>query len=152
MKVSDSAIKMLMHHEGVRLKPYQDCVGLWTVGVGHLIGDGKTLPPEWNKTFSMEEVREILKKELARFEAGVCRLCPDGLTSGRFDALVSFAFNTGLGCLQRSGIRMKHNRGDFEGAADCFLLYNKAGGKVWKGLVNRRNDERAVYLGAKELK
>jgi lysozyme len=145
VKISDKSLHMLMHHEGVRLKPYQDCVGLWTVGVGHLIG--KTLPPELNKTFSMDEVSEILKKDLARFEVGVCRLCPDGLTAGRFDALVSFAFNTGLGCLQRSCIRMRHNRGDFEGAADGFLRYNKAGGKVWKGLVNRRNDERATYLG-----
>lgn len=146
MRMRDESVTMLMHHESVRCKPYQDCIGLWTVGVGHLIG--KTLPPEWDKTFSMEEVREILKKDLARFEAGVCRLCPDGLTAGRFDALVSFAFNVGLGRLQSSSIRMKHNRGDYEGAADGFLRYNKAGGKVFRGLVNRRNDERAVYLGS----
>jgi lysozyme len=146
MNVSDKAIEMLCHHEGVRRKPYQDCVGLWTVGVGHLIGDGKSLPPEWNKTFSMEEVHEILKTDLARFEAGVSRLCPTGLTPSHFDALVSFSFNLGLGGLQRSSIRMKHNRGDYEGAADGFLLYTKAGGKVFKGLVTRRNDERAVYL------
>ena len=148
MKVSQKALEMLRHHEGVRRKPYQDAIGLWTVGVGHLIGDGKTLPDDWNKVFTMEEVDEILRKDLARFEAGVERLCPSGLTSGRFDALVSFSFNVGLGCLQKSSIRMKHNRGDFEGAADGFLLYTKAGGKVFQGLVNRRKDERATYLGA----
>ena len=146
MNVSDKAIEMLCHHEGVRRKPYQDAIGLWTVGVGHLIGDGKTLPDDWNKVFTMEEVDEILRKDLARFEAGVERLCPSGLTGGRFDALVSFSFNVGLGCLQRSSIRMKHNRDEFESAADVFLLYTKAGGKVLKGLVTRRNDERAVYL------
>ena len=74
------------------------------------------------------------------------RLCPVGLTQPRFDALVSISFNFGLGTLQRSSIRMKHNREDFEGAADAFLLYTKAGGKILKGLVTRRNDERAVYL------
>ena len=148
MKVSQKALEMLRHHEGVRRKPYQDAIGLWTVGVGHLIEDGKTLPDSWNKVFTMEEVDEILRKDLARFEAGVERLCPSGLTGGRFDALVSFSFNVGLGCLQRSSIRMKHNRGDFEGAADGFLLYTKAGGKVFQGLVNRRKDERATYLGA----
>ena len=147
MNVSDKAIEMLCHHEGVRRKPYQDCVGLWTVGVGHLIGDGKSLPPEWNKTLSLEEVHALLKKDLSRFEAGVCRLCPADLTQSRFDALVSFSFNLGLGGLQRSGIRMKHNRGEFDGAADGFLLYTKAGGKVFQGLVTRRKDERAVYLG-----
>jgi len=146
MRVSDKAIEMLCHHEGVRRKPYQDCIGLWTVGVGHLIG--KTLLPEWNRTLTLEEVHALLKKDVTKFEAGVCRLCPVGLTGGRFDALVSFAFNTGLGCLQRSSIRMKHNRGDFEGAANGFLLYTKAAGKVFQGLVTRRKDERAVYLGA----
>jgi lysozyme len=63
------------------------------------------------------------------------------------DALVSFSFNLGLGTLQRSTLRLKHNRGDYEGAAEEFLKYTKAGGNVLKGLVNRRNDERALYLG-----
>jgi lysozyme len=63
------------------------------------------------------------------------------------DALVSFSFNVGLGTLQRSTLRQKHNRGDYKGAAEEFLKYTKAGGKVLKGLVNRRNDERALYLG-----
>lgn len=146
MKASKKAIEMIRHHEGVRLKPYQDAIGLWTVGVGHLIGDGKSLPPEWNRTFTLEEVDGILAKDLARFESGVARFCDSGLTQPRFDALVSFSFNVGLGTLQRSSIRMKHNRGDFEGAANAFLLYTKAGGKILKGLVNRRKDERAVYL------
>ena len=146
MRVSDKAIEMLCHHEGVRRKPYQDCIGLWTVGVGHLIG--KTLLPEWSRILTMDEVHALLKEDVARFEVGVPRLCPAGLTGGRFDALVSFTFNTGLGCLQRSSIRMRHNRGDFWGAADAFKLYNKASGKVFQGLVTRRKDERAVYLGA----
>lgn len=146
MKVSQSCLDMIKHHEAVRLKPYQDPIGLWTVGVGHLIGDGKTLPEEWNRTFSMEEVDELLAKDLARFERGVARLCPVGLTSGRFDALVSFSFNVGLGNLQRSSLRMKHNRGDFEEAAMQFNKWTRAGGKVWPGLVKRRKDEQNLYL------
>jgi lysozyme len=62
------------------------------------------------------------------------------------DALVSFSFNVGLGTLQRSTLRQKHNRGDYAGAADELLKYCKAGGKVLKGLENRRKDERALYL------
>jgi lysozyme len=94
----------------------------------------------------MEEVDEILSKDLARFESGVRRLCPNGLTTGRFGALVSFAFNVGLGNLQNSTLRMKHNRGEFEDAAEEFLKWNKAGGKELKGLTTRRKDERALYL------
>lgn len=146
MKVSDDCIKMIKHHEGVRLKPYQDPIGLWTVGVGHLIGDGKTLPIEWFRTFTMDEVDELLKKDLRRFERGVLRLCPNNLTQSRFDALVSFAFNVGLGNLQASTLRQKHNRNDILGAAKEFLRWNKAGGKVFRGLTIRRQDESNLYL------
>lgn len=137
---------MIKHHEGVRLKPYQDPIGLWTVGVGHLIGDGKTLPIEWFRTFTMDEVDELLKKDLQRFERGVLRLCPNYLTQSRFDALVSFAFNVGLGNLQASTLRQKHNRNDILGAAKEFLRWNKAGGKVFRGLTIRRQDESNLYL------
>lgn len=146
MKASSDCIKMIKHHEGVRLKPYQDPIGLWTVGVGHLIGDGKSLPIEWFRTFTMDEVDELLKKDLAKFERGVLRLCPNNLTQSRFDALVSFAFNVGLGNLQASTLRQKHNRGDILGAAKEFLKWNKAGGKVFRGLTVRRQDESNLYL------
>jgi lysozyme len=152
MKVSARALTMLRHHEGVRFKPYRDPIGLWTVGVGHLIGDGKTLPEKWNRQFLLEEVNEILRTDLARFESGVERLCPVGLTQFRFDALVSFSFNLGLGTLQRSTLRMKHNREEHEEAANVFLRYNRAGGRILRGLTNRRRDEREVYLHEEKTK
>jgi lysozyme len=65
---------------------------------------------------------------------------------GSFDALVSFAFNAGLGNLQRSTIRMKANRGDWEGAAEAFMAWTKGGGKVLPGLVKRRQAEIALFL------
>lgn len=157
MKVSERVIEMIKHHEGVRFRPYRCAAFLWTTAVGHVIDprhinikleDRKQLPiPEgWDRTLSMDEVNKILAADLARFEAGVLRLCPDGLTPGRFGALCSFAFNVGLGNLQRSTIRMKHNRGDYDGAAESFLDWTKAGGKELPGLVKRRKDERALYL------
>jgi lysozyme len=98
----------------------------------------------------MGEVDAILSQDLARFERGVARLCPASTShQGQFDALVSFAFNVGLGNLQRSSIRMRYNRGDIEGAADAFLMWTKAAGKVLPGLVKRRNDERALFTSAR---
>ncbi len=157
MKISKKAIEMIKHHEGVRTRPYRCPALLWTVAIGHVIDpahigvkfeDRKTLPipPGWDRTLSMDEVESILAKDLERFERGVERLCPNGLTQSRFDALVSFAFNVGLGNLQRSSIRMRHNRGDYEGAAEAFMMWTKAGGKELPGLVKRRKDERALYL------
>lgn len=157
MNVSDKSIKVIKHHEGVRTTPYQCPALLWTIGVGHVIdptharvplAERKSLPiPDgWNRKISMEEVDDILRKDLATFERGVERFCPVKLTQGQFDALVSFSFNVGLGTLQRSTLRQKILRGDMEGAAEEFLKYTIGGGKVLKGLVNRRNDERAMFL------
>ena len=158
MKVSDAAKAMIKHHEGVRMRPYRCPALLWTVGVGHVIDpshaavkyeDRKNLPiPDgWDRQLSMGEVDAILAQDLARFERGVARYCPAAVNSqGQFDALVSFAFNVGLGNLQRSSIRMRYNRGDIEGAADAFLMWTKAAWRVLPGLVKRRQDERAMFL------
>lgn len=145
MRASQECLNMLKHHEGVRYSPYKCPAGLWTVGVGHLIGDGKTLPKEWDRKFSKDEVDSLLAADLQRFERGVSRLCPVVQHQGQFDALVSFAFNLGLGALQRSALRMKHNRGEYEACSKEFLKWSKAGGKVLNGLLNRRKDEARLY-------
>lgn len=158
MKVSAAAISMIKHHEGVRNRPYRCPALLWTVGVGHVIDpthaavkyeERKNLPipAGWDRVLSPGEVDALLAQDLAKFERGVARLCPAALNSqGVFDSLVSFSFNVGLGNLQRSSLRMKTNRGDLEEAADEFLKWTKAAGRVLPGLVKRRMDERAMYL------
>ncbi len=158
MRVSEKAIRMICHHEGIKLRPYQCPALIWTVGVGHVIDpthaavkyeERKNLPipAGWDRVLSMGEVDSILAQDLGRFERGVLRLCPAvSNRQGLFDSLVSFAFNVGLGNLQRSSLRMKTNRGDFDEAANEFLKWTKAGGRVLPGLVKRRNDERALYL------
>ena len=148
MKVSNAGIQLIKHHEGVRYKPYTCPAGLWTVGVGHLIGDGKSLPREWNKTFTPAEINAILKYDLNRFELGVLRMLPKvRFRQHEFDAIVSFCFNLGLGCFQRSTIRQALLRGDKEAAMESLVKYCRAGGKVLKGLQNRRLDERKLFLG-----
>lgn len=136
---------MLVHHEGLRLKPYQCPAKLWTIGVGHLIGDGKTLPPEWNRTFTKDECYALLAKDVAKFERGISKFVPVPLSQGEFDCLVSFSFNLGLGTLQRSTLRQALLRGDKIAAMESLRKYNKAGGKVLKGLDNRRKDEEAMF-------
>ena len=157
MNVSFKAIDMIKHHEGVRFKPYQCPAKLWTIGVGHVLypNQGKMpidqrggygLAQEDNRQFSKEEVDAILRTDLQRFERGVHTYCPVFLTQGMFDGLVSFSFNVGLGTLQRSTLRQKLLRGDKEGAAEELMKYCMAGGKILKGLQNRRLDERALFL------
>jgi lysozyme len=146
--VSNAGIQLIKHHEGVRSKPYRCPAGLWTVGVGHLIGDGKSLPESWNKTFTNDEINGLLKSDLNRFELGVCKMLPNvPLRQCEFDALVSFSFNLGLGTFQRSTIRQALLRGDKEAAMESLVKYCKAGGKILKGLQNRRLDEKRLFLG-----
>ena len=156
MKISARGIQLIKHWEGVRYRPYTCSARLFTIGVGHVLypdqgrlpldqRDAFPLAPEDNRTFSKAEVDGLLSADLQRFEVGVARLFPMVLTTGQNDALVSFAFNLGLGGLQRSTLRQKVLRGEVE-AADEFLKFVRGGGKVLPGLVKRRNDERALFL------
>ena len=146
MNVSKAGIALIKHHEGVRNRPYRDCIGLWTVGVGHLIGDGKSLPESWNKTFTTEEVDAFLIRDLNRFERGVSKMLPNvPLRQCEFDSLVSFAFNVGLGTFQRSTLRQALLRGNKTQAMESLVKYCRAGGKIVKGLQTRRLDEKAVF-------
>jgi len=148
VNVSKAGILLIKHHEGVRSRPYRCPAGLWTVGVGHLIGDGKSLPESWNKTFSQEEIDKILKSDLRRFELGLTKLLPNiSLKQNEFDALVSFCFNLGLGCFQRSTIRQALLRGNKKVAMESLVKYCRAGGKILRGLQTRRLDEKALFEG-----
>ena len=148
MNVSKAAIALIKHHEGVRNRPYRCPANLWTVGVGHLIGDGKSLPDSWNRTFSQEEIDGILKSDLRRFELGVHKMLPNvPLRQHEFDAIISFCFNLGLGCFQRSTLRQALLRGDKKAAMESLVKYCRAGGKILRGLQIRRLDEKALFEG-----
>jgi lysozyme len=156
VKVSQRCKELIKHYEGVRLKPYICPARLHTIGVGHVLypnqgrlpldqRDAYPLAPKDNRSFSKDEVDGILSIDLQRFEAGIAKLFPMVLAQGQFDALCSFAFNLGLGGVQRSTLRQKVLRGEVE-AADEFLKFTRGGGKILPGLVKRRNDERALFL------
>ena len=162
MRTGEKGIALIKAFEGCRKRPYRCPAHLWTVGYGKLMyAEQATLKvperlayplrPEHDREFTPGEIDAFLVEELNSTERGVARLCPASISNqGQFDALVSFAFNCGLGTLQRSTLRAKYNRGEIEDAADEFLKYVKAAGKELPGLVRRRNAERALYLsGAK---
>jgi lysozyme len=116
--------------------------------VGHLIGNGKLLPDSYNRTFSEEEIDGLLKSDLRRFELGVSKMLPNvPFRQCEFDCLVSFSFNLGLGTFQRSTLRQALLRGDKKAAMESLVKYCRAGGKILKGLQNRRLDEKALFEG-----
>lgn len=118
-----SVMAMIKKHEGFKNKPYKDSRGLWTVGVGHLIGDGKTLPLEWDRTFSDEEVNALFAKDFAHHKELASRAPGWDLAnaSGKA-ALIDLTFNMGLGWVKKfkKGVEALL-KGDFKTAADEFV-------------------------------
>ncbi len=148
MKVSAAGRKAIAAHEGVRLTAYPDpATGghPWTIGVGHTSAAGA---PRVYKglTITPAECDEILSRDLAKFEAAVEKAVKVPLNQNQFDALVSFTFNVGEGALRSSTLLRKLNARDYDGAAEQFLVWNKAAGKVMGGLTKRRQSERALFL------
>ncbi|MFH2557768.1 lysozyme [Klebsiella aerogenes] len=145
MQTSEKGIALIKQFEGCKLTAYQDSVGVWTIGYGWTQPvDGK--PIRAGMTIKQETAERLLKTGLVSYESDVSRLVKVSLTQGQFDALVSFTYNLGARSLSTSTLMRKLNAGDYAGAADEFLRWNKAGGKVLNGLTRRREAERALFL------
>lgn len=145
MQTSEKGIAVIKQFEGCKLTAYQDSVGVWTIGYGWTQPvDGK--PIRAGMTIKQETAERLLKTGLVSYESDVSRLVKVDLTQGQFDALVSFTYNLGARSLSTSTLLRKLNAGDYAGAADEFLRWNKAGGKVLNGLTRRREAERALFL------
>lgn len=145
MKTSPSGRAAIAAREGNVLTAYKDSVGILTIGVGHTSAAGPpTVKPGMKITAAVSDA--ILSRDLAIFESSVLNAVKVDMNQNEFDALVSLAFNIGGGALSKSTLVKKLNAGDRAGAADQFLVWNKAGGKVLKGLVSRRAAERKQFL------
>lgn len=148
MRTSSAGRAAITKHEGVRLAAYPDPASKgepFTIGVGHTSRAG---PPKVTKGMKITRAQadEILSRDLAAFEAAVSKAVKVPLNQNEFDALVSLAFNIGAGAFAKSTLVKKLNAGDRAGAANAFLSWNKAAGKVMKGLTKRREDERRLFL------
>jgi GH24 family phage-related lysozyme (muramidase) len=143
--INSDGLTIIKHFEGCELQAYQDSVGVWTIGYGHTSAAGS---PEVypGQTITKAQAEDILKKDLELFENGVRSLVEVPVNSDQFSALVSFSFNVGLGALESSTLLRKLNAGDYQGAADEFPRWVKAGGQTLPGLVRRRDAERALFL------
>ncbi len=144
-KINDDGLLIIKSFEGLELRAYQDSVGVWTIGYGHTSAAG---PPQVTPGMTITEAQaeQILRTDLGIFERGVQGALRVNTTSDQFSAMVSFAFNVGLGAYRDSTLLRKHNSGDFQGAANEFLRWVYAGGQVLPGLERRRQAERALYL------
>lgn len=144
MKISHAGLALIKSFEGLRLTSYRCPAGVWTIGYGHTI----TAKPDM--TITEEQAEDLLLGDLRHFEKCVSKHIAVPLEQHQFDALVSFCYNVGCGALMKSTLRRKLNAGDYEGAADELLRWNKAGGKELRGLTRRRKAERAMFLAVSQ--
>lgn len=142
---SDDGIDLITSFEGTRFNAYDDGVGVWTIGTGTTVYPNGVKVKQGD-TCTPEQAKAYFKHDLAKFEKTVNNSVTVPLTQNQFDALVSLTYNIGSGAFNNSTLLKKLNKGDYQGAADQFLAWNKAGGKVMKGLVRRREAERALFL------
>jgi len=148
VQTSSEGINLIKSFEGLELKAYPDPA---TGGKPYTIGHGTTIypsgmPVKLGDTCTAQQAMDYLRNDLKKFESGVNNLVKVKLSQGHFDALVSFAYNLGLGNIGSSTLLKKLNAGDYLGASNEFLRWDKAAGKVMAGLTRRRQAERQLFL------
>jgi lysozyme len=148
VKTSPSGLAFLARQEGEVDHAYLDEAHLPTIGIGHLIRPGEHFP---SNGITHEQALQLLAQDLAPAESAV-NAVGVALMQNQFDACVSLAFNIGAGGFASSTVCARLKAGDFAGAADAFLMWDKISveGRLVpsKGLLARRNAERALFLSA----
>lgn len=141
MKINQKGLDLIKSFEGLELKAYKCPADVLTIGYGHTGSDVKE-----GQVITQQQAEDLLKKDVEKFEKGVLSLVKVKINENEFSALVSFAYNLGLGNLKQSTLLNSLNKLQRESAANEFLRWNKAGGKVLAGLTRRREAEKALFL------
>jgi lysozyme len=142
VKTSDLGIAFIKSFEQIRLSPYQDQAGLWTIGYGH-----RMLPDEDHDTITQDDADALFLGDLARTESAVNAAANIILSQNEYDACVSLCYNIGSGNFASSTLVKLLNSGNTDLAAQQFLRWDHAGGQVSSGLLARRVAEKAIFEG-----
>lgn len=143
-KISDSGLAIIKRFEGLRLHSYLCPSDVPTIGYGstRYKGNPIVLGMVWTK----EQAEGALLDDVKFFESAVNKSVKVDLEQKMFDALVSLVYNIGAKAFKDSTLLELLNSGNYSGAADQFLRWNKSNGKVVRGLTLRREDERELFL------
>jgi GH24 family phage-related lysozyme (muramidase) len=145
MKMNDKGIALICEFEGCRTEAYQDAVGVWTIGYGHTsVAGSPSVGP--GATVTRDEAAGILMRDLETFCAGVKSAITATLDDNQFSALVSFAYNVGLGNFRNSSVLRSVNAYRYDQVPAELAQWVTAGGKVLPGLIRRRAAEAALFL------
>ena len=144
-QISQHGLAKLKQWEGLKTKAYKDAGGVWTIGYGHTAAAG-TPAPHQGMVITEADAESILLKDLTQYEAAVENNVNVKLNDNEFAALVSFAFNVGIGAFKKSTLLKKLNKGNYDAVPTELMKWTKAGGKKLQGLVNRRRAEGYLWM------
>lgn len=144
--IGQGGLELIKRFEKCRLEAYQDSVGVWTIGWGHTrhVVEGLTCDQAQADAW----LNDDLENAVLAVNSSLAPVAAAHLSQSKFDALVAFTFNVGVGAEAHSTLLRYVNALNFGQAADEFLKWNHAGGKVIAGLTARREAERALFLVA----
>jgi lysozyme len=140
-KPSPAAVGVIKHFEGYSPVVYKDAAGYDTIGFGHLIRPGEKIP----ETLLGEAAERLLQQDIRPKAAAVNAQVSVPLFQGQFDAVLSWTYNLGEGALRSSTMLKKINAERHAEVPAQMKRWNKAGGKVLKGLERRKQAEAALY-------
>lgn len=146
-KVSLQGLNLIKKYEGFKSKPYLCPASIPTIGFGSTYYEDGHKVKLTDPQISEEEATTLLMALLVSYEKAVDSYCNDNITQGQFDALVSFAYNCGIGNLKSSTLlkKVNANRND-PTIKQEFLKWNRGGGRVLVGLTKRREEEAKLYF------
>jgi len=144
--INEAGLGIIKRFEGWSSSAYKCPAGRWTIGYGATWDIRGNAVTSSHRDITKAQGDALLRREIRHVEAAISRLITAELTDNMFSSIASWSFNVGTGNFQRSTLRMKLNRGDYEGAADELPKWRRAGGRILKGLVTRRRYERALFL------
>jgi lysozyme len=144
MQMTEEGLALIRRFEGFRAEAYRCPAGVWTIGYGHTsqAGAPKVRP---GMVVSEAEAREILAVDAAMFAEGVRTALTREVSPQQFSALVSFAYNVGIGAFRRSSVLKAVNEGRFEAVPERLKLWVKADGRRLEGLARRRQAEAELF-------
>lgn len=145
MHVSPSGFDLICNFEGLRLKAYDDGVGVWTIGFGTTKYPGGVRVKKGD-VCTLDQAKAYMQNDLKSFEQTVNNTVKVPLNQNQFDALVSLAYNIGSTAFKNSTLVKRLNEGNYKAAANQFNVWVNAGGKRMQGLVNRRAAESTLFL------
>ena len=147
LHLSQRGLDLIKQFEGLKLKPYLCPANIATIGFGNTYYPDGTKVKLTDPAITSQKAEELLKFLVQSYEKGVDSFCRDDINQNQFDALTSFAYNVGLGNLQKSTLIKKVNLNPADPSIRLeFMKWNKGAGKVLAGLTRRRQAEADLYF------